>query len=132
MFGKLFKKQVRGTVIRASYLNQVSGEAERLSKFTVAAPLQLQDNPNGIHISLAVPPPLWAKITAAPTSGAYPWIQQVPATGGGWADGNLSTATGSPLAYNSIGVSAPTVPVGTIVRLTPSGVNDYRFSISTC
>lgn len=73
----------------------------------------------------------WAKITGAPTGTAHPWLEQIPQTGGTWADGPRSgTATTDP-AYE-VGGSTATLTNKIVEMTREEASGDLRFKFGVC
>lgn len=56
----------------------------------------------GTAIGRQETPEMWVKLTYVGPSGSYSWKEQVPATGGGWTDGNVAGYCSADTARGSV------------------------------
>lgn len=105
----------------AQALNSIAQEIERIGKLSVMPPLILKDNASGRHVSLELPPEIWAKLGGA--GNPYSFTEQAYVPGAGWANA-VGGWTGTK-AYEANGVSGL---AGKVVRLAYERTSDdWRF-----
>lgn len=108
-----------GDPLSASLISQFFREVARLGRFSIAPPLEIQQDEAGIRLSLGLWMPIWIKLTsAAGTGGKYAWAQQIAVTGGTWAvhpSGRTGTTSVDP-AYETNLNNSITLSPNPVVR----------------
>lgn len=119
-----------GDLIYAEDYQRLAAAAEKVANLRVAAPLELIDIPGAYMLRLSRTPETWIKITGAPSGTAYAWTEQVPQSGGTWADGPRSGTTSVDPAYEANGSTA--VPANRIVRARRNDGGAWIFEFGEC
>lgn len=129
MFGRKYKRQMRGRAILASTLNRPMVEIERQSRISASAPLAIRDTPNGPQIYDTTQQPFCVSLTSGSGAGPYAWTRQVSTGPGTWTNGVQVGTTSVDPAYNSSGAISLTLPKKVWVRRS---AGTLYFNSGTC